>query len=41
MGEVLFTTLNLAGDKKIKKTAGGAVTTKESELQRNFVMCTQ
>ncbi len=34
MGEVLFTTLNLAGDKKIKKTAGGAVTTKESELEK-------
>jgi DNA polymerase-1 len=34
MGEILFTTLNLAGDKKIKKTAGGAITTKESELEK-------
>lgn len=35
MGEILFTVLNLGeGQKKIKKTAGGAITTKESELEK-------
>ncbi len=34
MGEILFTKLDLAGNKKIKKTAGGAITTKESELDK-------